>query len=165
MTHYEKGWHELQAWWSAGQHNIEPNAFTSRSILSAEQCNNNIEHEALGIQHRLEKFHHYCFVKQACIINDLKLLVAILSKDVAMLSQLLQYSMLKIQQCRMHIICKPGPNLCIVEWLSWNNHTENKDQEITGIGINVSAISMSVNMSVCMSTEDILIATQEDTHL
>ena len=58
-----------------------------------------------------------------------------------------------------------GPDLYIMDWLSCNNHTENKDQEIAGISIHISAISASVNMPVCMSIEDIQVATWEDKHL
>ena len=57
--------------------------FTSKSLLSAEQYYNNIECKALGILHGLEKFHHYHFAWEVCIITDHKPLAVILSKDVA----------------------------------------------------------------------------------
>ena len=38
-----------------------PIAFTSKSLTGAEQWYSNIEWEALGILHGLEKFHQYCF--------------------------------------------------------------------------------------------------------
>ena len=62
-----------------------PTTFASKSLLSAEQCYSNIEQEALGKLHGLEKFHHYCFAKEVCVISDHKALVAITSKDVTML--------------------------------------------------------------------------------
>ena len=34
---------------------------------------------------------------------------------------------------------QPGPELYIVDWWSWNNHVENKDQEITGMNVNTHA--------------------------
>ena len=49
------------------------------------------------------------------------------------------------------IIYKPGPDLYIVDQLSQNNHTENKDQKITGVSINIIAINTSVNWLACMS--------------
>ena len=55
--------------------------------------------------------HLYCFVKEVCMITDYKPLVAIISKDIAMLSQHLQHIMLCIHQCRVCILNKPGPNL------------------------------------------------------
>ena len=44
-------------------HNITlcPIAFTSKGLTGVEQGYSNIECEALGILHGLEKFHHYCF--------------------------------------------------------------------------------------------------------
>ena len=97
------------------------------------------------------EFPYYWFVSEVCIITDHKPLVSTLSKDVVMLSQQLQHIMLGIHQYRLHIIYKPGPNLSIVDWLSQNNHTENRDQEITGMNVNVSVIHTSVNKPVCIS--------------
>ena len=45
----------------------------------------NTEREALGIQHGLEKFHHYYFTHEVSITTDHKLLVAIFKKDVLIL--------------------------------------------------------------------------------
>ena len=73
-------------------------AIVSKGLSSAEQHYCNIKDEALGILQGLEKFHHYCFVKEGCNITDSKPLVAILSKDVATLSQKLQLIMLRINQ-------------------------------------------------------------------
>ena len=65
---------------------LYPNGFTSKSLSSIDQHYSNKECEALGILHGLEKIHHYCFAKEVCVITDYTLLVAILGKDVAMLS-------------------------------------------------------------------------------
>ena len=46
-----------------------------------------------------------------------------------------------------------------------NKHTEDSDQEITGMNINVNAISTAVNGPVCTPTRDIQAATHEDAHL
>ena len=64
--------------------NIAPNC---KSQLSSEQCYSSLEHETLEILHGLEKFHHFYFVREVCIITDHKPLVAILINDVAVLSQ------------------------------------------------------------------------------
>ena len=72
--------------------------------------------------------------------------------------------MLRIHQYRVCTTYKPDLDLYIAHWLSWNNHTENRDQEIPGRGINVNAISTSVNMPLCTSIEDIQAATQEGTN-
>ena len=41
-----------------------PIAFASKSLSSIEQCYSNIEHEDLGVPHRLEKSDHYCFARK-----------------------------------------------------------------------------------------------------
>ena len=64
-------------------------AFTSKSFISAETHNSNIERDALVILHGLEMFHHYYFTHRDSVITDLNLLVEI-SRDVASLSQRLQ---------------------------------------------------------------------------
>ena len=38
--------------------------FASKILTSAEQRYSNIDREALGILHGLEKFHHYCFARE-----------------------------------------------------------------------------------------------------
>ena len=95
-----------------------PTALTSESLLSAEWCYSNIEWEAIGILHGLEKFHNYCFAKEVCVITDHKPLVAIINKDVVTLSQHLQCIMLYIHQYRVCILYKPSTDLYMVESLS-----------------------------------------------
>ena len=73
--------------------------------------------------------------------------------------------MLLIHQYRVYIIYKPGLDLYIADWLSRNNDTEDRDQEIIGMSINVNAIITTINMPVCTSIEDIHAATHEDAHL
>ena len=69
---------------------LRPIVFATKSLSSAERRYSNIEREALGILHGLEKFHHYCFVREVSIIADHKPLVANFKKDSAMLSQRIQ---------------------------------------------------------------------------
>ena len=73
--------------------------------------------------------------------------------------------MLCIHQYRVCYIYKPGPDLYVTDWLARNNHTEDKDKAITGMNINVIAISTTVNMPVFTSIEYIQAATHEDAHL
>ena len=142
-----------------------PTAFFSKSLLSAEWNYNNIEQENPGILHSPEKFHHYCFAKNICIITDLKPLVTIISEDVATLSQHLQCIKLSIHLYRIHIMYKPGPDLYVADWLSQNNHTENRDQEITGMNVNMNATNVLVNIPRCTSTEDIKVASWQEEDL
>ena len=65
-------------------------------------------------------------LQEISIITDHKPLVAIFKKDVATLSQRLQQILLRILQHRDRIIYKPGRDLFIADWLSRQNHKENK---------------------------------------
>ena len=73
---------------------LHPTVFANKGLSNAEECYSNIELEAIGILHGLEKFHHYHFAKDVCLITDHKPLVAIISHDAAMLPQHLQHIML-----------------------------------------------------------------------
>ena len=74
---------------------LHPIAFASKSLTSAEWRYSNIKHEALGILHSLEKFHHYYFGREVLVITDHKPLVAMFKKDVATLLQHIQCILLK----------------------------------------------------------------------
>ena len=50
----------------------------------------------------------------------------------------------------------------MVDWVSHNNHAENRDQEITGIYINIHIISMTVDVLVSTSIKDIRVAMNID---
>ena len=84
--------------------------------------------EALRLLYGLEKFHHYFFTYEVHAITDHKQLVPIMGKDVAILSQCLQCIILCINQYRIHILHKPGPELFIVDWLSQHTHADNKQK-------------------------------------
>ena len=62
---------------------LRPIAFTSKSLSSTEKRYHNIEREGLDVPYGLEKFHHYCFMREVGIITDHKLLVALFKSDVA----------------------------------------------------------------------------------
>ena len=69
---------------------LRPITFASKSLSGAGRRYSNIEREALGILHRFEKLHYYCFARKVSIITDHKPLVAIFKKDVAVLSKKIQ---------------------------------------------------------------------------
>ena len=81
----------------------------------------------------LKKFYHYCFAREVSVITDHKPLITIFKKDVATLSQRLQSMLLRIHQYRVRIIYKPVLDLFMADWLSRHKHSENKDEEITGM--------------------------------
>ena len=62
---------------------LGPIAFTSKSYQELRDVTAT-QREAYAILHGLEKFHHYCFERQASVITSL---VTILKKNVATLLQ------------------------------------------------------------------------------
>ena len=84
-----------------------------------------IEREVLGILHGFIMFPHYCFEKEVYVITNHKLLVAMITKDLVILSQWLQHIMLQIHWYSMYILYKPGPELYTVDWLSHHKLVEN----------------------------------------
>ena len=144
---------------------LRPIMFASKSLSSAERRYSNIERETLGILNRLEKFHHYCLVRDVSIITDHKPLVAIFKKDVTVLSQRIQPMFLRIHHYRVRVINKPGLDLFITDWLSRQNHKENKDPEIPGMQMNIDAIETMTNIPDCMTLQWLQQATSQDDHL
>ena len=125
----------------------------------------NIEREVLGILHGLQKFHNYCFTREVSIITDFKLLVAIFKKEVALLSQRIQWILLRIHQYRVSFIYKPGLDLFIVVWLSRQNHKVNKGTQILGMQLNIDAIQTTTNIPDCMTIHKLKQAMSQDEHL
>ena len=109
---------------------LHPNAFASKNLSITQRWYSNFEWKALGILNGLENFLHYCLAQEVYILTDHKPLVAIVNKNVAVLSLQLKHIMLLIHQYSMHIFYKPGPDLYIADRLSHHNHADKMDQEI-----------------------------------
>ena len=92
-------------------------------------------------------------------------LVAIFKKDIATPSQQIQCILLRIHQYWVRILYKPVPELFIADWLSWHNHMEKKDEEINVMHLRVDTIQISLNISECMSIQQIHQATAQDKYL
>ena len=142
-----------------------PIIFASKSLMGMECRYSNIECEALGILHGLEKFHHYCCGREVLMITDHKLLVSMFKKDVMTLSQCIQCILLKIHQYRVQIIYKPGPEIFTADWLSRHNHMEGKDKPIKGMDIQVDTIQAIMEMPECISVVEIQQASSTNNHL
>ena len=140
-------------------------AFASKSLTGAEWRYSNIECEALGILHGLEKFHHYCFSREVLVITDHKLLISMFKKDVAALLQCIQHILLKIHQYRAQIIYIPGHEIFIAEWVSRHNHIEGKDKPVKDMDVCVDTIQSVMNMPACVSMAEIQQASAQDNHI
>ena len=55
--------------------------------------------------------------------------------------------------------------LLMVHWLSQQNHKENKDEEIKGMQIGISAIWLTSNVQECMTFSELKDVTYQDQHL
>ena len=66
-------------------------------------------------------------------------------------------------QSQNHI--KTGPDLFIADWLSRQNHKENKDAEIPGMQLNINAIQTTLNITDCMTIQKLPQATSQDEYL
>ena len=144
---------------------LHPIAFARKSLTSVEWRYSNIEHEGLGILHSLEKFSLYCFGRELLIITDHKPLVAMFKKDMATLSQHMQWILLKILQNRVQIIYKLGPEIFTADWLLRNNNMEGKDKLIKDMDIWVDEIQNSIDMPECISLAEIQQASSQDDHV
>ena len=140
---------------------LQPIAFSSKSLISAEHRYINIEREVLAILHGLEKFHHYCFTRDVNVITDHKPLMVIFKKDIVTLSQRIQCILLRIHQYRVRILYKPGPEIFIANWLSWHKK-ENKDKAIHGMDIRIYVMQIVRDVPECMSIQLIQQGTSQD---
>ena len=103
---------------------LHSTVLASKHLMSANWWYSKIAWEALDILHGLEKSHHYYFGREVYVIMDQNYLVVMINKDVATLSQWLQYILLCIYNYSMCILYKSDPVLYIVDCLSWNKHAE-----------------------------------------
>ena len=96
---------------------------------------------------------------------DHKPLVSIFQKDVAMLSQCIQYILLKIHQYMVQVMYKPGPDIFIADWLSRHNHIEGKNKPMEDMDTQVDALQSTTDMPECVSMAEIQQALAQDDHL
>ena len=89
-------------------------------------------------------------MREVNIITDHKPLVVIYKKDVATLSQRIQWILLRIHQYRVKIIYKLDPDLFMADWLSRQSHKEGKDEQIEGMQVNINNIKTSTDIPECM---------------
>ena len=70
-----------------------------------------------------------------------------------------------VDQYSVCILCQPGPELHIADWLSHHYYERNKDQEISGMNISIHTINTIVDIPIFTSIEDIKVATGDDVEL
>ena len=102
-----------------------PVAFVSKKLLRAEMRQSDIEREALGTPHSLEKFHNYWFAHEVTMITDHKPLVAIIKNGSPVTEIAVNPDMHTLIQNKHHI--RPELQLYVTDQLSRQNNDENKD--------------------------------------
>ena len=55
----------------------------------------------------------------------------------------------------MYIIDQPGPDLHTTDWLSRENHAENRDKEVSDLQLCINAISAVPDIITCMTLCDL----------
>ena len=114
--------------------------------------------------HGLEKFHHYCFVREVGIITDHKPLVAIFNRDVPMLSENTMNSSQNTPiQSQNHIQTWTRPVHCILALQA--KPQEKKYAEIPGMQLNIDVIQTMMNIPYSMTVQQLQQATSQDDHL
>ena len=83
----------------------------------------------------------------------------------ATLSQQIQRILLKINQYRVQIIYKHGPDIFIADWLLRHNHAEGKDQLIKAMEVQADIIQTATDMPECLSMTELQQALSQDDHL
>ena len=140
---------------------LKPVAYASKSLTTVEQNYSNIEHEALGVLHSLEKFHHYCYGCVVHVITDHRPLLSLMHKDVSNVSPRLQRLLLQIYRYHVVMHYRPGKEMHLADYLSRASHTLNWDSEIPGLKlmINDMAVETNVNLISLLQIHD---ATRQD---
>ena len=123
-----------------------PTALASKSLSSAEQCYSNRKCEAMEILHWLEKFHHYWFA-------DHKPLVAIWTQMWQCYHSGYNASYYKYTSTGCASYTSLAQNYTL--WTGFpTTTTVRTDKEIEGM-MNMNAICVSINITVCRSIWDI----------
>lgn len=143
---------------------LRPIAYGSKSLTTTEQNYSNIEREALGILHALQKFHHYTFGRHTHIITDHRPLLAIFKKDVATASPRLQRILMKMHQYNISLSYRPGPEMHLADCLSRVGHIADTEEEIPGMKITVDSVCTIDEIKV-LSANEIRDKTLEDDKL
>ena len=97
---------------------MQPVAYASRALNSAEHNYAQIEKEMLAIVFGTNKFHLYIYGKQVSVETDLKPLERLFKKTLSKATQCIQRMMLRVQHYDLKVNYVPGNQLLIADTLS-----------------------------------------------
>ncbi len=86
-----------------------PIAYASKSLTPTQSAYSNIEREALGLVHGVQRFHTYLYGRRFTAITDHKPLVMIHQKPITSAPPRLQRMFLKLAGYDFDLVYKPGP--------------------------------------------------------
>ena len=96
----------------------KPIAYASRTLSDTEQRYAQIEKEMLAVVYGLDKFRHYTYGRDVCIVTDHKPLISIVQKPLAKAPKRLQSLLLRAQEYNFTLMYKPGSSIPIADALS-----------------------------------------------
>ena len=100
-------------------------AFASKSLTRTQSNYSNIEREALGLVHGIQRFHTYLYGREFGAITDHKPLVNIWSRPLNTAPPRLQRLFIKLQGYNFNLVYKPGTELVLSDTLSRLPNPEN----------------------------------------
>ena len=106
--------------------NEKPIAFASKALTKTQANYSNIEREALGLVHGVQRYHTYLYGKSFNAFTDHKPLVDIWEKPLICAPQRLQRLFLLLQGYNMKLQYRPGPEMTLSDTLSRLPNMENK---------------------------------------
>lgn len=136
-------------------------AYASKSLTTAEQNYSNIEREALGVFHSLEKFHHYCYGHVVHVITNHRPLLSLMCKDVSNASPQLQRLLLRIHRYHVVMHYRSDKEMHLADYLLRASHTLNQDSEIPGLKLTINDMAVETNANL-VSLLQICDATRQD---
>ena len=103
---------------------MQPVAYASRALNSAERNYAQIEKEMLAIVFGTNKFHQYIYGKQVSVETDHKPLESLFKKPLSKAPQRIQRMMLRVQHYDLKVNYVPGNQLLIADTLSRASQSE-----------------------------------------
>ena len=103
---------------AAIKQNNKPIAFASKALTKTQAGYSNIEREALGLVHGVQRYHHYLYAKKFVALTDHKPLVDIWKKPLTSAPPRLQRLFLRLQGYDMDLQYCKGADMTLSDTLS-----------------------------------------------
>ena len=106
-------------------------AFASKTLTQTQSNYSNIEREALGLVHGIQRFHTYLYGREFTAITDHKPLVNIWQRPLTNAPPRLQRMFLKLQGYSFDLVYRPGSQMILSDaLLSLPNPENHRDIQL-----------------------------------